>query len=163
MNTLGICAGSFDPPTKGHLRIIEEALCLFESVTVLVAVNKAKKTLFGQGERVDMLKECLEQHGSRVHVAAWDGLLVDYAPDKHRVLVRGLRTVSDFEAEMTLAHVNETLGIQTLFLPASPSDTTSFVSSSIVRELLAFDLDKAQQFVPESVRPWLARALVRVR
>lgn len=159
MKALAICAGSFDPPTQGHLRIIEESIRLFGSLTVLVAQNKAKEPLFGKEDRVMMLKECLQQHGDAVDVRVWEGLLANFRPDEPRVLIRGLRTVSDFDAEMTLAHVNESLGIQTVFIPASATDTTSFVSSSIVRELFSFGaVEKAQFFVPPAVRPWLQKA-----
>lgn len=149
---IAIYAGSFDPPTKGHLRVIEEALRLFDEVHVLVATNSAKKPMFNPAERVFMLARCLHEYKGRAKIGIWDDRY-DPCPEGQettpRILVRGLRTVSDFESEMTMAHVNESLGLHTVFIPAGAEGGVSYVSSSIVREFGA--TERALQMVPEPV------------
>ena len=147
-----IVAGTFDPPTIAHLDLIKRAWELFDNVTVLVAVNPAKSTFLIPPEtRVWLLKQCIPNLDARV----WQGLLADFkVPDEGCVLVRGLRTVSDFESEMVQAHVNEDLGLPTVLLPTTA--TASYVSSSIVRQFIQFKaLERAQAYLPTPVYEYL--------
>lgn len=142
--------GSFDPPTKGHLDIIERASAVFPLVTVAVVVNPQKRDpLFTLDERERMLRECVARFGN-VEVDHFRGLLADFVrATKADVIVKGLRVVSDFESEMAYAHMNRALcGVDTMFLMAAES--FSFISSSIVKEVFQQDGDVAQ-FVPAVV------------
>jgi pantetheine-phosphate adenylyltransferase len=151
---LAIYAGTFDPPTKGHQRALAEVLPLFPRLVVLVATNPKKTPLFPAEERREMLRDMTL--GWEVQIEVWDGLLVDYKPKVPRVLIRGLRTVSDFEAEMAQAHVNKALGVSTVFIPTG--DDVAHVSSSVVRELLSFgEVDRAKLFVPPEIHSYLER------
>jgi pantetheine-phosphate adenylyltransferase len=142
--------GSFDPPTKGHLDIIQRAAAVFPRVTVAVVVNPQKRDpLFTLDEREQMLRECVAEFPN-VEVDHFRGLLADFVSSKRAdVIVKGLRVVSDFESEMAYAHMNRALcGVDTMFLMAHES--FSFISSSIVKEVFQQDGD-VTQFVPETV------------
>jgi pantetheine-phosphate adenylyltransferase len=128
--------GSFDPVTAGHYDIIKRAAAMYDNVTVLVAANVAKSALFGVDERVSMLKTACASL-TNVDVDRLDsGLLVDYAKaNDARVIIKGLRAVSDFEYEFQMALLNRRLRpeIETVFLMAGSEH--SFLSSSIVKEI----------------------------
>lgn len=145
-----IYAGSFDPVTKGHLDIIYRAREIFGHVIVAVLKNKNKKGLFSISERIDLLKEVLiEEKG--IEIDSFEGLLVDYAKEKDcKVIVRGLRSASDYENEYMLAMANKNYGtgIETVFLLSS--NDYLFVSSSLAKEVAAFDGDTSM-FVPPIV------------
>jgi pantetheine-phosphate adenylyltransferase len=132
---IGVYAGSFDPFTNGHLDIVRQAIELFDRVIVLVAVNPSKNTLFTMQERVQMIDEVIKEEGfDTVEVAMWDGAIVDFAYGAQaKFLIRGLRTVSDFEAELMMAQVNAGIDppCRTVFLPASQH--AGLVSSTGVR------------------------------
>lgn len=131
-----ICAGSFDPPTFGHINIIERGLKMFGRVVVAVANNSAKKSLFSVEERLDILKQIFKNE-ERVAFDTFDGLLVDYAKKMGvNHLIRGIRTVSDFEYELQMSIANRTMepGIDTIFL--MPESRYSHISSSIIREII---------------------------
>ena len=108
MNNMAICPGSFDPPTDGHINIVERALKIFDKVTVAVAVNTSKDAILTPDERVDMLKEIFKDYDN-VEVDHFEGLLVDYAK-KHGTLtiLRGIRNMSDYEYEYQMALANKT-------------------------------------------------------
>ncbi len=132
---IAIYPGSFDPFTNGHLDILNRALAVFDKVIVLVAVNSAKKTVFTQEERVEILKECLKGVDD-VEVDACEGLVVDYAKKVGAThIIRGLRAVTDFEYEFQLASANRFAckDVDMVFFMASAEN--SFVSSSVVNEL----------------------------
>jgi pantetheine-phosphate adenylyltransferase len=133
----GLYAGTFDPPTNGHLDLIRRSLTFCDKLIVAIGVNPAKKTLFSESERIRMLNSILESpEFDKVIVTSFDGLLVNYARDINaNLLIRGIRSVSDFEYEINLAGVNKTLypQIETAFLPTDP--TLSVVSSSMVKEI----------------------------
>ena len=132
---LAIYPGSFDPVTNGHLDLIERAARIFERLVVAVLRNTEKAPLFTLGERVDMLHE-VTQAFSNVEVDTFDGLLVDYARRRQaRVLLRGIRAVSDYEYELQMALLNRKLepGLETVFM--LPAVSYSFVSSRLVREV----------------------------
>jgi pantetheine-phosphate adenylyltransferase len=130
----GLFPGSFDPPTLGHLDLIERAATLCEELWVGLAVNSAKKPLLAMSEKQEML-ELLTQHFPHVKVVAIKGLVVDFARENGiDFLVRGLRSYADLYHELQLAVMNRELsGIETIFLPGKPQ--FSHFSSSLIREL----------------------------
>lgn len=133
-----LCPGSFDPPTNGHVDVIERAARYFEQVVVAVIENPSKQPLFSVTERIDMLRDALA-HVSNIDVASFDGLLVDFARERDiDLVVKGLRAVSDFEYELQMAQMNSTLapGLDTMFVTATPA--SSFLSSSLVKEVARF-------------------------
>ncbi|HEX7248541.1 MAG TPA: pantetheine-phosphate adenylyltransferase [Actinomycetota bacterium] len=153
MGLTALCPGTFDPVTNGHLDIIERASQTFETVVVAVLENPAKQPVFSIDERVAMLeKACAGM--SHVEVAAFEGLLVDFARRRgDAVIVKGLRAVSDYEFEIQMAQMNHRLGdIETLFMPTNPS--WSFLSSSLVKEVARFG-GNVEGLVPDEVRTQL--------
>jgi pantetheine-phosphate adenylyltransferase len=130
--TTALCPGSFDPPTNGHVDVIERAIAVFDEVVVAVVDNPSKESLFTTAERVSILEELF---GDRARVTAFAGLLVDYAAEVGAdVVVKGLRTVDDYEYEMQMSQMNRHLaGMETVFMPTK-SDW-SFISSSLVKEV----------------------------
>ncbi|TDP97439.1 pantetheine-phosphate adenylyltransferase [Labedaea rhizosphaerae] len=129
-----VCPGSYDPPTNGHLDIIERAAGVFDEVVVAVMINKSKRGLFAVDERMDLLRTSVG-HLPNVKVDSWYGLLVQYC-QKHdiKVIVKGLRAVSDFDYELQMAQMNNELsGVETLFMPTKAGN--SFLSSSLVKEV----------------------------
>ncbi|NLM00799.1 MAG: pantetheine-phosphate adenylyltransferase [Treponema sp.] len=143
-----IYAGSFDPPTYGHLNIIERARTIYEKIHVVVAVNSTKKYLFSEEERVSMLKELLKDYDN-VEVSTCDTLIVDYAKKLGvRVLLRGVRNVGDFSYEFDLAMLNKGLdsNMETVFLP---TDSKYFVlKSSAIKEVASFGGDVSAMVPP---------------
>ena len=132
--------GSFDPVTNGHLDVIERVARYFDEVIVAVIANPQKDSLFPIEERESMLAEVVA-HLTNVRVEFFSGLLVDFARDHGAdTVVKGLRAVTDFDYEIQMAQMNQTLsGIDTFFLATSPS--YSFLSSSLVREVARFGGD----------------------
>jgi pantetheine-phosphate adenylyltransferase len=134
---LAIYPGSFDPVTNGHLDLIERASKLFGRVVVTVARNAEKAPMFTLKERVEMLREATQPFPN-VEVDTFDGLLVDYARKLGaRVLVRGIRAISDYEYELQMALMNRRLEpqLETVFM--LPAVEYSYLSSHLVRELAA--------------------------
>lgn len=143
--------GSFDPVTYGHLDIIRRASRVVDELIVAVLVNSGKKPLFAIEERVQMLEETTEQF-SNIRVETFQGLTVDFARQAGaRVLVRGLRAVSDFESEMQIAQTNHSLNpeIDTMFFTTSLE--YAFLSSTIVREVASYGSD-VSEMVPAAVQ-----------
>lgn len=130
-----LCPGSFDPPTNGHVDVIKRCLTIFDHVVVAIVANPSKSSLFDSKERTEMLEELFKDDLDRLEVHAFSGLLVDFARDKQvDLIVKGLRAVSDFEYELQMAQMNESLaGINTLFLPTNPE--YGYLSSSLVKEV----------------------------
>jgi len=130
--TTALCPGSFDPPTHGHVDVIERAIASFEKVIVAVVDNPSKASMFSTQERESLLEELF---GGRAIIGSFSGLLVDYADEVGAdLVVKGLRTVDDYEYEMQMAQMNRHLsGMETVFM-ATRSDW-SFVSSSLVKEV----------------------------
>jgi pantetheine-phosphate adenylyltransferase len=137
MPDIAIYPGTFDPITNGHLDIIERAAEHVSTLIVAVSQNPGKQPLFNLEERAAIVKEAVAPMKS-VEVDSFDGLLVDYClRRKSRLIVKGLRAVSDFEYELQMAQMNLRLaGVDTLFMVANPS--YSFLSSSIVKEVARF-------------------------
>jgi pantetheine-phosphate adenylyltransferase len=145
-----VFAGSFDPPTYGHLNIVERARTIFEQVYVVVAVNKQKSGLFNPEERMALLKELLAPYPN-VSVHLYDKLIVEFARTHDcRVLVRGVRSVPDFSYEFELSIMNKGLdpGIETIFMPTDPKYFV--LRSSAIKELASFRGDLSAM-VPEKV------------
>jgi len=147
---IAIYPGSFDPITNGHLDLIERGARLFDRLVVAVLHNEVKLPLFTAPERVEMLREVVGSIGN-VEVDCFEGLLVHYAVQRGaRVIIRGIRAVSDYEYELQMALMNRRLEkeIETVFLMAS--EANSFVSSRMVKEVARFGGDIGG-FVPSSV------------
>ena len=133
--------GSFDPPTNGHLDIIERARKLADTLIVAVLNNPSKKPMFTTAEKIEMLEE-LTKNMDNVKVASFSGLLVDFCKEIDcNVVFRGLRAVSDFEYEFQIALTNKTIdnNIETLFMPTNTQNL--WLSSSIVKEIAKFGGD----------------------
>ena len=147
---IAIYPGSFDPITLGHLDIIERGCRLFEQVIVAVLRNPNKTPLFTVQERMDQICRSTSHLGN-VEVDGFNGLTVKYAKLRQaQVLLRGLRALSDFEAELQMAHTNKTLSsqIETVFLVTS--NEYSFLSSSLVKEIARFG-GSIDHLVPQQV------------
>jgi pantetheine-phosphate adenylyltransferase len=147
---IAIYPGSFDPITLGHLDIIERGCQLFEQVIVVVFRNPNKTPLFTLQQRTEQIRQST-QHLTNVEVDCFDGLTVTYARLRQaKVLLRGLRAVSDFEMELQMAHINKTLSdtIETVFLATSTEH--SFLSSSVVKEIAKFG-GSVDHLVPQPV------------
>lgn len=145
-----IFPGSFDPITLGHVDIIRRSLPLFDELIIAIGVNSPKKYMFSLEQRKAFITKTFAEE-SKVKVDTYEGLTVDYC-DKiaANFIVRGLRNPADFEFEKTITQVNRRLAkIETVFLLTSAE--TSFISSSIVREVINFDGDYTSM-VPKAVR-----------
>lgn len=145
-----VFAGSFDPPTNGHLDIIKRASGLFESVDVVVSVNPEKHTMFSEEERVQFLKELIKPFNN-VSVHSYKGIIVNYAKEVGaKVLVRGVRSANDFGYEFELALMNQNLNpdIETVFLQSK--EKYAIVKSSSIKQLAQFGGD-ISRMVPSLV------------
>ncbi len=154
MPKTAIYPGTFDPITLGHFDIIERALDLFDEVIIAVATSEIKKPLFNTQQRVALVEAAIADM-ERVTVLPFDSLLVDFAKEHgSKIIVRGLRAVSDFEYELQLGYANQSLdpNIETVYL--MPSLEHAFVSSSIIRNLLQFD-GRLEHLVPQATLPLL--------
>ena len=132
---IAMYAGSFDPPTYGHLDLVERAARLFSHLVVGIGINPSRTPLFTIDERLELLVQVCRPF-ENVRVVSFTGLGVDYARQIHaRVIVRGLRAATDFEYELQIAHANADLApeIDTIFLPTRTN--YGFISASLVREI----------------------------
>jgi len=153
--TTALCPGSFDPPTNGHIDVIERCQKIFDRVVVAVVDNPSKQPMFSAEERQGMLEEVF---GTSVEIESFDGLLVDFARRRNvDVVVKGLRAVSDFDYELQMAQMNRTMaGVETVFLPTNPE--WSYLSSSLVREVARLG-GAYQGLVPDHVATALEERL----
>src|SRR5207248_9491738 len=147
---VAIYPGSFDPPTNGHVDIVERSARLFDRVVVGVGRNLAKKTVFTADERIELMREACAKYRN-VEVRAFDGLQVEFAHAcEASFIVRGIRALSDFEFEFEMANMNRSLApkIEMVYLMTAPEYL--FISASRVKELAAFGaaIDK---YVPANV------------
>ncbi len=145
-----IYAGSFDPPTYGHMDLVERAARLFPRVVVALGVHPGREPLFSIGERQQLLKSLCRSFDN-VEVDHFDGLLVDYATRiGARVVVRGLRAGTDFEYELQIAHANADMKpeLDTVFLPTRTN--YGFISASLVREIASHGGD-VSRYAPAEV------------
>jgi len=151
MASIAVYPGSFDPITNGHLDLIQRGLKIFDEIIVAVAVNQYKSSLFTIEERMEMIRVSLKDLG-KVTIDTFDGLLVDYVQrQKARVILRGLRAVTDFEYEFQLAMMNRRLEpeIETVFLMTGLRWV--FLSSTIIKEAARHG-GNIEGMVPEIVR-----------
>ena len=156
MPVIAVYPGTFDPVTNGHKDLVQRASKLFDRVIVAIAANPAKTPLFDLDHRVSMARTVFSDMDN-VEVCGFSDLLVDFVQNSNaNVILRGLRAVSDFEFEMQLASMNRRLNdeIETVFL--TPSEETSFISASLVKEIALHGGD-VSQFVHEAVVEELTR------
>ncbi len=147
---IAVVPGSFDPITNGHIDIIKRAAEIFDIVYVAVLNNSSKNPLFSIEERIQLITEVM-QDTPNIHVESSSGLLIDYAKSKNaKVIVRGLRAVSDFEYEMQITSMNRVLdeSIETFFIMTK--NQYSFLSSSIVKEVAKYN-GNIRELVPEAI------------
>jgi pantetheine-phosphate adenylyltransferase len=143
---LALFPGTFDPFTIGHLSLVERGLCLVDEIVIAIGVNIEKKTFFSLEQRIDMISKLFKPN-RRIEVKAYAGLTVDFAKELGaQFIMRGIRSVNDFEYEKNIADVNRQIaGIETFVLFTEPEFT--HISSSIVRELLVYG-KSVSDFVP---------------
>ena len=156
IKNIAVYPGSFDPITYGHLDIIQRGLEVFDEVIVAVARNSEKRALFTTAERLQMIREVVGDN-PRLRVDSFEGLLVNYvAAQSARVILRGLRAVSDFEYEFQIAQMNRTVHeeIETLFMMTAVP--YGFLSSSIVKEVASLH-GPIDSFVPPAVKAALVK------
>lgn len=151
---IAVYPGTFDPITNGHSDLVGRASGLFDKVIVAIAASPSKAPLFDLAHRIELAKQVLAQHDN-VEICGFSDLLVDFVRKREaNVILRGLRVVSDFEFEMQLASMNRHLApeIETIFL--TPSEKSSFISSSLVKEIASHNGD-----VSEFVNPLVVKNL----
>lgn len=149
-----IYPGTFDPITNGHLDIIKRAAAIFDEVVVAVALSQEKKPMFSLQKRIEMAK-LATQGLKNITVKEFNTLLVDFCKkEQAKIIIRGLRAVSDFEYELQIGYANQSLDkdIETLYL--MPSLEHAFISSSVVRAILKFNGD-VSHLVPSAIVPLL--------
>ncbi|MCP4470626.1 MAG: pantetheine-phosphate adenylyltransferase [Gammaproteobacteria bacterium] len=157
MTGIAIYPGTFDPVTRGHIDICLRALRMFDQVVIGVANSLAKEPFFNIDERLEMLQIAFADD-ARILVKPFSGLLIDFAREcGAEVIVRGVRAISDFEYEVQLAGMNESLApeIETVFLTAA--QRYAFVSSSLVREIARLDGDVSEFLHPEVLQRLTAK------
>ncbi|MFG5857031.1 MAG: pantetheine-phosphate adenylyltransferase [Dysgonomonas mossii] len=149
MKRKAIFPGTFDPFTIGHYSLVKRSLELVDEIVIAIGVNDTKKTYFPLDKRIDMIRS-LYKGDSRIVVGTYDSLTVDYAKETgSNFIIRGIRSVNDFEYEKTIADMNRNIsGIETIVLFTEPELT--HISSTIVRELLRFGHD-VSQFIPKGM------------
>ncbi len=150
---IAVFPGSFDPITLGHFDIVERAAPLFDKIIIAIGQNSKKKYMFSLDQRKEFIKKTFENFPN-VEVDHFEGLTIDYCRSKNvNFILRGLRNPDDFEFEKAIAQTNRTLThdnkIETIFLLTSAGK--SFISSSIVREIISFK-GHYELLVPDSVR-----------
>jgi len=158
MKRIAVYPGSFDPVTNGHLDIIHRALEFVDELVIAILVNPEKQALFTVKERMEMITNVLPEN-HRIQIDQFDGLLVEYARKKNaRVIIRGLRAVTDFDYEFQMALMNRRLEaqIETVFLV--PAEQYSYVSSRLVKEICALG-GAVRGLVPEDVEKRMQKKL----
>lgn len=153
---IAIYPGSFDPITKGHLDILKTGAEIFDKVIIAVAKNSEKKGFLSVDERVELIKKSVKEL-ENVEVDSFEGLTIEYAKKKEaKVLIRGLRAVSDFEYELQLSQANSALSsdIKTVFLTTKAK--YNFISSSTIKEIYLNNGD-ISKFVPDAVFEYLEK------
>jgi len=152
--TTVVYPGTFDPITNGHTDLVERASRIFDKVILAIAASPRKKPLLPLEQRVELAEAVVSQYGN-VEVCGFDCLLTDFLAQKQaRVIIRGLRAVSDFEYELQLANLNRAMApdVESIFL--TPEERNSFISSTLVREISCLKGD-----VSKFVHPTVAQAL----
>ncbi len=157
---IAVYPGTFDPVTYGHIDIIKRAAKIYDKVIVAVAHNEDKNPLFSVKERVSMLKDSVRPL-KNVIVDDFTGLVVDYVKSKgSRVMIRGLRMISDFESEFQMALTNRKLSedIETIFM--MPNESYSYISSKLMKEAAKLGAD-VKNFIPKKVQALLNSKLAK--
>ena len=147
---IAIYPGTFDPVTNGHIDIIKRACKIFDKIIVAVANNKDKNTMFNLEKRVDMMQKATKKF-KKVKVKSFNSLLVDFAKKENaKIIIRGLRAVSDFEYELQMGYANSSLDkeIETIYL--MPTLENAFISSSVVRSILKYKGD-VSHLIPKEI------------
>ncbi len=155
-----IYPGSFDPITYGHISVVKRGLKIFDTIIVAVAVNTSKKTVFTERERVDMIKEIFKNE-PHVYVDSFRGLLVEYVRRKKaQAILRGIRTVTDFDYEFQMALANKSLDptVEQVFMMTEGKYL--YYSSSIIKEIVSLG-GSVREMVPEVVEKALRRKLYK--
>ena len=150
MYTKAIYPGTFDPVTNGHLDIIKRACKMFDKIIVAVADNKDKNTMYSLEKRVELMKKATADM-PKIEVDSFNSLLVDFAKEKEcKIIIRGLRAVSDFEYELQMGYANKSLDteIDTIYL--MPNLENAFISSSVVRSILKYNGD-VSHLIPKEI------------
>ena len=154
---IAVYPGTFDPFTNGHKDLVQRAASnIFDKVYICVAENSGKDTLFSLDERIELARKSLSEI-ENIEVIGFSGLLVDFAKElKAKVILRGLRVVSDFEYEFQMSSMNKKLnnGIESIFL--TPSESYAFLSSSLVKEIAELGGD-VSEFVSKEVKEAIQR------
>jgi len=145
----GIFPGTFDPFTIGHYSLVKRSLTLVDELIIAIGVNDAKQSYFSLNRRLEIIRD-LYKNESRISVCTYDCLTVDFAKQENvDVIIRGIRSINDFEYEKNIADMNRTIsGIETVILFTEPELT--HISSTIVRELMKYGHD-VSRFVPEGI------------
>jgi pantetheine-phosphate adenylyltransferase len=157
MSVKALYPGTFDPPTNGHIDLIQRGARLFDHLIVAILVNPVKNPLFTIEERIEMLKEATSAMGN-VSIATFDGLMVDFARQQGvSAVLRGIRAISDYEYEFQMALMNRRLApeIETVFL--QPAGRYSFVSSRMVKEVFSLGGDVTGLLPPSVLKRLRAR------
>lgn len=158
MPTLAVYPGSFDPLTNGHVDIITRGARLFDRIIVAILINEQKKPLFSMEERVEIAREVFRDVPN-VEVDTFDGLLVDYVAKREaKVIVRGLRAISDFEFEFQMALMNQRLNgkIETIFM--MPAEQYTYTSSRLIKEIFRLG-GRIHGLVPDMVEERLRKKI----
>lgn len=148
---IAVVPGSYDPITLGHVDIIQRSIDLFDEVIIAIGINSDKKYFFPLEQRIEWLQASFN-NTDKVKVMSYSGLTSDFCKANHaKYIVRGLRNNSDFDFERTISMLNQKLNdsLETVFLMSSPE--CSFISSTIVREIIKYG-GNYRQFVPDSVK-----------
>ena len=151
---IALFPGSFDPVTKAHVDIVKRSVDLFDKLYIGIGVNSTKQGLLTIEKREQMIRSVFEGD-DRIHVIAYEGLTVNFCKTiGAQYMIRGIRTVSDFEYEKAIAQMNHSLepGIESIFIVSKPG--YSSISSTIVREVMRFNGD-VSQFIPKEALPYL--------
>jgi pantetheine-phosphate adenylyltransferase len=151
---IALFPGSFDPITKAHVDIVKRSVELFDKFYIGIGVNSGKKGLLTIEQREQMIRAVFA-HDERIHVIAYEGLTVDFCKSIGAAyMIRGIRTVSDFEYEKAIAQMNHSLApdIESIFIVSKPG--YSSISSTIVREIIRYNGD-VSQFIPKEALPYL--------
>src|ERR1700754_5161199 len=151
---IALFPGSFDPVTKAHVDIVKRSVGLFDKVYIGIGANSSKKGLLSIETREQMLRAVF-QHDDRIHIVAYEGLTVNFCKSIGATyMIRGIRTVSDFEYEKAIAQMNHALepDIESIFIVSKPG--YSSISSTIVREILRYN-GNAEQFIPKEALQYL--------